>query len=300
MAYNQFVLGDWGLSGVTACSQQPGLPLAVGEQPASLAITRCGPTTARAWSQVTHRAAPGRPRDDLTFDGTYYSFTLTGSGGTGLGFGGYDYAVVGTPTLAGDVNLDGRVDINDLTIVLANYGQAGKTWTQGSIDGDPTGTVDINDLTIVLASYNSSVARRAASASAPCPSRRACCCWPPAWPACWPTPGAGGSKHAPLSFGERGWGRAGDRADSRRPRFSPLPNESANEAASEPPFADGSFFFVSRQTRRRRGRENGGKEDELSSFPFIFFSPFRQQPDHADVPVPSPCRPSSCCPDFSN
>jgi hypothetical protein len=48
---------------------------------------------------------------------------------------------------------DPVVDINDLTIVLANYGQTGCTWSQGAMDGDPTGTVDINDLTLVLANY---------------------------------------------------------------------------------------------------------------------------------------------------
>ena len=52
-------------------------------------------------------------------------------------------------SLPGDANGDGKVDINDLTIVLAHYGQTGMTWTQGEFTGD--GTVDINDLTIVLA-----------------------------------------------------------------------------------------------------------------------------------------------------
>ena len=44
------------------------------------------------------------------------------------------------------------MDINDLTIVLANYDQTGMTWSQGEFTG--SGTVDINDLTIVLANYN--------------------------------------------------------------------------------------------------------------------------------------------------
>ena len=57
-----------------------------------------------------------------------------------------------TPTLPGDANLDGKVDINDLTIVLAHYNQTGMTWAQGEFTG--SGTVDINDLTIVLANYN--------------------------------------------------------------------------------------------------------------------------------------------------
>ena len=52
-----------------------------------------------------------------------------------------------SPFLSGDANGDGTVDINDLTIVLANYNQTtGMTWSTGDFIGD--GTVDINDLTI--------------------------------------------------------------------------------------------------------------------------------------------------------
>ena len=56
------------------------------------------------------------------------------------------------PYNPGDANGDGNVDINDLTIVLSNYGQTGATWSQGNFTG--SGTVDINDLTIVLANYD--------------------------------------------------------------------------------------------------------------------------------------------------
>ena len=35
--------------------------------------------------------------------------------------------------------------------MLAHYGQTGMTWSEGEFTGD--GTVDINDLTIVLAHY---------------------------------------------------------------------------------------------------------------------------------------------------
>ena len=51
----------------------------------------------------------------------------------------------------GDANGDGRVDVNDLTIVLTNFGKTGATWSQGEFTGD--GTVDVNDLTIVLSNY---------------------------------------------------------------------------------------------------------------------------------------------------
>jgi probable HAF family extracellular repeat protein len=62
------------------------------------------------------------------------------------------------PAIPGDANLDGKVDINDLTVVLTNYGKTAMAWSQGCMDGDPTGTVDINDLTIVLTNYGKTAA----------------------------------------------------------------------------------------------------------------------------------------------
>ena len=53
----------------------------------------------------------------------------------------------------GNVNGDGRVNVNDLTIVLTNFGSTGNSWSQGNMDGDPTGTVDVNDLTIILSNF---------------------------------------------------------------------------------------------------------------------------------------------------
>ena len=52
----------------------------------------------------------------------------------------------------GDANGDGRMDVNDLTIVLANYNQTGMSWSQGDFNNN--GKVDVNDLTTVLANYN--------------------------------------------------------------------------------------------------------------------------------------------------
>jgi hypothetical protein len=57
-------------------------------------------------------------------------------------------------TLPGDANLDGKVDVNDLTIVLSHFGQTGAPWAQGEFTGD--GKVDVNDLTIVLANFGQS------------------------------------------------------------------------------------------------------------------------------------------------
>ena len=97
---------------------------------------------------------------DLTCDGCFASFTVAA-------WDGDSYALAGL--LSGDANGDGRVDINDLTIVLANFGTTGMTWSQGEFTG--SGTVDINDLTIVLANFGTTCEHRAVSSDR-CPSRR--------------------------------------------------------------------------------------------------------------------------------
>ena len=83
--------------------------------------------------------------NDFVFDGSFASFTA-------YALNGYSYAVTGVALLPGDANGDGKVDINDLTIVLANFGKStGMSWSSGDFNND--GKVDVNDLTIVLANY---------------------------------------------------------------------------------------------------------------------------------------------------
>ena len=83
--------------------------------------------------------------------------------------GNYDYTADAisyllTPALFGDANVDGRVDVNDLTIVLSHFGQTGMSWAQGEFTGD--GTVDVNDLTIVLAHFGQTAGSSAAGPAA--------------------------------------------------------------------------------------------------------------------------------------
>ena len=59
-------------------------------------------------------------------------------------------------TMHGDANLDGAVNIADLSVVLANYDKAGLTLSQGDFTGD--GRVNIADLSILLANYDQSLA----------------------------------------------------------------------------------------------------------------------------------------------
>ena len=102
-----------------------------------------------------------------------------------------EHAVLLSPEFPGDANLDGKVDINDLTIVLTNFGQTGMSWPRAALSGD--GTVDINDLTIVLANFGQSIGWHPPPVRPPCPNPRPCCWRLRACPRCWPGCEEGGN-----------------------------------------------------------------------------------------------------------
>ena len=83
------------------------------------------------WNYVASGLIGGLGVTGKLADGAYY-VQLDASGG----------GVETTPTTVhnpGDANGDGKVDINDLTIVLSNFGQTGCAWSQGSIGRRPRG-----------------------------------------------------------------------------------------------------------------------------------------------------------------
>jgi hypothetical protein len=52
----------------------------------------------------------------------------------------------------GDANLDGVVDVSDLSILAANYGiESDATWDLGDFNGD--GAVNVSDLSLLAANY---------------------------------------------------------------------------------------------------------------------------------------------------
>ena len=63
-------------------------------------------------------------------------------------------AVLVLPTLLGDTNLNGQVDLNDLGNVIGNYPMdSGATWETGDTNND--GNLDINDLGYAIGYYPS-------------------------------------------------------------------------------------------------------------------------------------------------
>ena len=60
--------------------------------------------------------------------------------------------ILNLTAIEGDANFDGKVDVGDLGIMAANYGQtSGATWAMGDFNGD--GAVDVGDLGILAAHY---------------------------------------------------------------------------------------------------------------------------------------------------
>ena len=86
----------------------------------------------------------------LIFSPDGKTFATTGKGGV-IYLWNYPFAIEQT-TLIGDVNSDGVVDISDLVLVAANFGQTGEN--AADVNGD--GLVNISDLIAVAAAINTS------------------------------------------------------------------------------------------------------------------------------------------------
>ena len=80
------------------------------------------------------------------------SFGQPMTGGTFELVGGFWSAAAPSEPCVGDVNGDRQVTLNDLTILLANFGmQSGATLATGDLNGDHA--VDLADLTILLSQF---------------------------------------------------------------------------------------------------------------------------------------------------
>ena len=103
--------------------------------------------------------------------------------------------VIYAPT-PGDANLDGRVDVNDLTIVLSHFGQTGTDVDPGRVHRRRQGGRQRPDRS--CSPTSAQTARASAGARPPYRSRAP---WPCSPPACWPP--QGGSRSRKLLVGLR-------------------------------------------------------------------------------------------------
>jgi hypothetical protein len=67
--------------------------------------------------------------------------------------------------LAGDANRDRRVDFEDLLALARNYGQSGRTFSQGNFDYSADGVVGFDDLLILARRYGTTLVAPATAAS---------------------------------------------------------------------------------------------------------------------------------------
>jgi probable HAF family extracellular repeat protein len=97
-----------------------------------------------------------RQATGISTNGTY----ICGYGTIGGRIHGFRLA----PAMLGDANLDGTVDIADLSILLTNFDKTGLAWADGDFNGD--GTVDISDLSNMLTNYDHTAGVSAAGVKA--------------------------------------------------------------------------------------------------------------------------------------
>jgi hypothetical protein len=107
--------------------------------------------------------SPSSHADGVMYDALRMEITNKSASPTTTGWDDYTYisgstqvppndavglAPTEVATIDGDANLDGQVNVSDLTLVLNNLGMTTSLWTQGNFDGATT--VDLTDLNEVL------------------------------------------------------------------------------------------------------------------------------------------------------
>lgn len=114
----------------------------------------------------------------LSVDGTRVDFgfsTPLPDGNYRLQFNGTDYrdgagnVIAGTQSveihvLRGDINRDRTVNFDDLLVLAQNYGQTGRTFSQGNIDYSPDGLVSFDDLLLIAQRYGTTLLSQATHA----------------------------------------------------------------------------------------------------------------------------------------
>ena len=91
-------------------------------------------------------APVGQSGQPMTISDFYFQATFSSAGTVSA-------TLTEVQPLPGDANGDGTVDINDLTIVLSNFGQVVGADAWGLGDFNDNGAVDVNDLTILLTNF---------------------------------------------------------------------------------------------------------------------------------------------------
>jgi fibronectin-binding autotransporter adhesin len=118
-------------------------------------------------SAGTKTSILSQTQDQLAFGKTHSAGITTATLPANMGEAVIDNAIVGKtsfggvavdansvlvgPELLGDANIDGHVDLTDLSTVLNNFGSTTSAWTSGNFDG--AATIDLTDLSAVLNNF---------------------------------------------------------------------------------------------------------------------------------------------------
>jgi hypothetical protein len=175
--YTQFsslTTGNWGsgsFAGTIASVDTLGSPLANSLGSADL-VVNITPGLSKGVHSVSDLGGLNDPFAGQTLtilhcDGTTFAGDATGSfanvkfvgGSATLVYNGNNIQITNifsNPTLAGDINNDGLVDVADYNIWAANVGKTGATWLQGDLNGD--GLVDVADYNIWAANVGKTAA----------------------------------------------------------------------------------------------------------------------------------------------
>ena len=109
-------------------------------------------------------SAPLPPNTALAIiDNASLATPLTTFGGAALDINSFFIA----PELLGDANIDGAVNLSDLSTLLNNFGAATNEWTSGKFDNATT--IDLTDLSFVLNNFGLTYSAPAAATITPTP-----------------------------------------------------------------------------------------------------------------------------------
>ena len=91
---------------------------------------------------------------DGNFRATLLAAGITNGNGQPLGANHvFDFHV-----LAGDANRDGRVNLDDFNVLAANFGQTGRTFSQGNFNYDAGGNVNLDDFNVLASRFGTVLA----------------------------------------------------------------------------------------------------------------------------------------------
>lgn len=117
-----------------------------------------GKTADNNWSTHSVTATAPAGTVDVRVAAIISNLTTSPSGGAQSAFwDDFSLMAASAPSLPGDANSDGKVDLLDLSILGANFGQSPRTFAQGNFNEPADTVVDLLDLSILGANFGATL-----------------------------------------------------------------------------------------------------------------------------------------------